>query len=582
VSTGPAAIAEQTGIVPIRLVVGVTGPRALAQQDKLGEKVQAALGMIRDIVKATVEDLRKELKEDLPEIPVVFRGLSPLAEGADRLVAREVLRTPGGQLEAILPLPQADYESDFRSATSPPGSLDEFRKLFDAANLRRELPHPRQRPDVYLDVGQYVADHCDILIALWDGEQSAGAGGTGEIFAYAQRNSRPIIWIDTLQWEKDPLFVKGEGLKLKAICQIARYNAESVGAGEFHREVAAESERLLAVARETGYSPSDLRSICDYLLPYYVRADRLAQDYRARYQSTGEMLHFCAVAAVAVLAGQALFLPHDIWPVLVEMVVIVLGLYLWLRERRGQWQMKYIDYRFLAERFRATIFMAAAEMERTGLEAPRYLSLTFSESDWVVSAFSAVRDLVPHPIEQRNEPGFDRLRRFLSVAWIDRQINYHRSTQELQEKMGRRGERFVMALVVGTLVSAFLHIMAERHLLEPLGRRLGVGAIAAHLPGWAAWLHVRLPLNLVFTWLAIVLPALAAAVSAIRNQREHEKISRRSGEMVHHLEELKSAMNEAADRDTFLECVREADETMLYENEDWRVVVRFRANEPLA
>ena len=95
-------------------------------------------------------------------------------------------------------------------------------------------------------------------------------------------------------------------------------------------------------------------------------------------------------------------------------------------------------------------------------------------------------------------------------------------------------------------------------------------------------MHVPLQLNLVFTWLAIVLPALAAAVSAIRNQREHEKISHRSGEMVINLEELKNAMNEAADRDTFLDCVREADETMLYENEDWRVVIRYRANEPLA
>jgi hypothetical protein len=139
-----------------------------------------------------------------------------------------------------------------------------------------------------------------------------------------------------------------------------------------------------------------------------------------------------------------------------------------------------------------------------------------------------------------------------------------------------------MALVVATLLSAFLHILAEERLLAPLGRHLDVGAIAAHLPGWAAWLHRGVPLNLVFTWLAIVLPALAAAVSAIRNQREHEKISRRSGEMVHHLEELKNGMSEAADRETFLEWVREADETMLYENEDWRVVVRFRANEPLA
>jgi len=581
VSTRPSAVADETGIVPIRLIVGVTGHRILAQQEKLGEKVQVAIGMIRDKVKASIEDLPKRLKRDLPEPRLVLRVLSPLAEGANRLVVREILRAPEGQLEVILPLPQPDYESDFQSDISPPGSLEEFRALLNKANLRRELPRPPQRPDVYLKVGQYVVDHCDILIALWDREPSPGVGGTSDIYAYAERSARPIIWIDTLQLGNAPLFVNEAALNVEAVRQIARYNAESVRATTIDREVAAECERLLAVARETGYSVSDLRSICDYLLPYYVRADSLAQRYQWLYQTTGELLHLLAVAAVGVLAWQALFLRDSVWPVFLEIAVILLGIVLWRLEHRGKWQLKYIDYRFLAERFRATIFMAAAEMERTGLEAPRYLSLTFSESDWVVSAFSTVLDRVPHPSEQRNEPGFDRLRRFLIAAWIDPQVHYHRKTKKRHEKRGRWDERLILALVMATIVSAGLHILAELHLRSERARQVGAGAIAAH-PVWEGWMRGRYAPNLLLTWFAIVLPALAAAVSAIRNQREREKIAHRSAEMARNLQELKNSMNEADRRDAFLQFVREADETMLYENEDWRVVVRFRANEPLA
>jgi hypothetical protein len=53
----------------------------------------------------------------------------------------------------------------------------------------------------------------------------------------------------------------------------------------------------------------------------------------------------------------------------------------------------------------------------------------------------------------------------------------------------------------------------------------------------------------------------------------------RSSEMVNHLTELKDRMLMAEDHDTFLRLVRETEETMLHENEDWRVVVRFNIPE---
>ncbi|MGA3159798.1 MAG: hypothetical protein ABSC77_01175 [Terracidiphilus sp.] len=50
-----------------------------------------------------------------------------------------------------------------------------------------------QRRDAYAQAGRYVVDHCDVLIAVWDGKPARGRGGTAKIVQYAQEQNRPII-----------------------------------------------------------------------------------------------------------------------------------------------------------------------------------------------------------------------------------------------------------------------------------------------------------------------------------------------------------------------------------------------------
>ena len=56
-----------------------------------------------------------------------LRLLSPLAEGADRLVAKAALLS-GYRLEVAMPFAQAEYEQDF-----DPEGVTEFRALLDQA-----------------------------------------------------------------------------------------------------------------------------------------------------------------------------------------------------------------------------------------------------------------------------------------------------------------------------------------------------------------------------------------------------------------------------------------------------------------
>jgi hypothetical protein len=116
------------------------------------------------------------------QVPIPFTVVSPLAEGADRLVAREALRLEGAELEAVLPLSRAEYMKDFETAESK----GEFTRLEAQARKIVELSSAEAREESYERVGRYVVDHCDVLIAIWDGQESRGQGGTAEIVDYAR------------------------------------------------------------------------------------------------------------------------------------------------------------------------------------------------------------------------------------------------------------------------------------------------------------------------------------------------------------------------------------------------------------
>ncbi len=119
--------------------------------------------------------------------------LSPLAEGADRLAAHEILRLGNGSLQAVLPLQPEDYEADFHTAES----RAEFSNLLSRATSTEVLPSQPTRADAYLSVGCHIVDKCDILLAVWDGLPAKGRGGTAEIVAYARQCGKPLIIIDS-------------------------------------------------------------------------------------------------------------------------------------------------------------------------------------------------------------------------------------------------------------------------------------------------------------------------------------------------------------------------------------------------
>ena len=146
--------------------------------------------MLDDIASLTIR-----INEALDRIERCFPGplrlYSCLAEGAHRLVAKQVLLRSNSGLCVPLPLPVEEYATDFASQ----GSRAEFFGLLaKATEVIQMTPQPARR-QAYQEAGRFIIEHSRVLLAIWDGQRARGLGGTGQVIAMAREGGLPLAWI---------------------------------------------------------------------------------------------------------------------------------------------------------------------------------------------------------------------------------------------------------------------------------------------------------------------------------------------------------------------------------------------------
>ena len=114
-------------------------------------------------------------------------GLSSLAVGTDQLFA-EVVLEHRGSLTAVIPFP--DYESRFHERRQ------RFVSLLHRATEIVRLEGTASDEESYYEAGRWIVDHCDWMVAVWNGLPARGRGGTADIVAYAKRMQRPLVHIN--------------------------------------------------------------------------------------------------------------------------------------------------------------------------------------------------------------------------------------------------------------------------------------------------------------------------------------------------------------------------------------------------
>ncbi len=355
--------------------------------------VQLVIGVTshRDLMAGDVPELRRQVRDLLVVLQAAFPELgltilSPLAEGGDQLVA-EVCVELGARLIVPLALPLDLYTEDF----STPESQAQFKHLLAQAEV---IPMPLPEGDLerlrdpgplrdrqYLLAGLYVANHCHLLVALWDGDEKGGLGGTAQIVRYylggplpgARRASDNLRQM--LAGDDDSLVlhvpVRRQSDRDASTPDASARWLTSSGRASTSSEIPPDYRRIFV--RMQTFEQDRLRHVArrpvDWPLDPAERSLHVVDAMAVHYQRL-MLMSMRAIHGLALLMGLAFLLYSDLgapdsmlW---VFLLFFVIGLVIAVVAHRQDWHRKYIDYRALAEGLRVQSFWRWAGLSMTG------------------------------------------------------------------------------------------------------------------------------------------------------------------------------------------------------------------------
>lgn len=364
----------------MHLTIGVTGHR-----DLVAEEIPA----LKDIVR----DFFLRLQKDFPDLELQL--ITPLAEGSDQLVT-EVAFDLGIDLIVPLPMPQAEYEQDFTCREAIEKFRDTLKKarVIHLPNLSGEdgravtvVDHERQ----YAQLGIFISNHSQVLLALWDGKASTSVGGTAGVVNYhltavmpgfSVAEESPNLLADNendlayhVVCSRDrPDGRPGTGFQpLQAAWVTAHFGRETEDRMPLEYEVMlhrlqdfgrdqvryqsaieTEGENLLEGAPNLEY-PAGI----DAIIGQHGVADWLAIHFQKRVFGGLKATHIIAVLIGLVFILYSEFDGLD-FLVNIFLLAFLTGFIIFKIGERRQWHRKYLDYRALAEGLRVQFYWSLA------------------------------------------------------------------------------------------------------------------------------------------------------------------------------------------------------------------------------
>jgi hypothetical protein len=577
----------------VALRVGVTGHRPhkldAATETQLRSSVQHVLRIIKDAVELIAQShtgvsVPSFYAAEKPALRIV----SPLAEGADRIVADEAL-TLGYELQAVLPFAREEYEHDFTDATS----RQEFVALLGQATAILELDgHREHGPEAYHLVGRVLLAQCDVLLTIWDGGASGGPGGTGQVVGAAESLGMPIAWIDA---------------RAPHDCVVLRHGTRSPRKHERLATLSHEIDRLLIPDEEVSgvlhatYFAGGLPSgpVLPLLQPYswflgmLARrrrprrqpveasgelpvsptktderwADELAERYGAKYRNSFVAVYvFGAIAVMLALGGYV----SPLFTTLEFVTMMLISVLVW-RARTHHWHERWLNYRLLTEQFRQIELLWPLGRALPSFHLPAHAADEDRYRRWINWFFRARLREIGQPNERINAGYLDTYRQFL-IARIDEQAEYHRNASERSGRVVRHAHAASLVLFGLVMLICVFHLVSD-------------GSVSLTGAGWHFFIHgedlrsAGTRTNGVFTFAAAALPAFGAALAGILSQAEFDRIRRRSAAMSRWLADLSrrlTARNTPLTSEACAAIAEKATESMSAELLDWRLTFKMK------
>jgi hypothetical protein len=512
---------NKSAIANSPFLVGVSGHRDL-DADQLPRLREAVASFVR------------QLKEYLPDTDLHL--IVGMAEGADLLVAETAVAL-GVEVEAVLPMPLAQYSSDFDART-----LASLQELLRHSRVRcvelsgpggaahADKPHsPGRRDAMYANLTSSLIRRSSLLLALWDGRVSQLPGGTADTvlrflgvrsdqhegpealeFVEARDEAdaaeRLVYWTPTARSggapeSRPPCFLIATGedtlqvlngmptLLRHQLAELNSYNLEFRRLTEAGRLPPANS--LLSVL-PVGLALPERRLLAD-VDEQYGKADTLAVYYQRRSDRLFDLFAIMALAmGLAYLMYEKLTESRALLMAYLLTLLTSLCVYYVLQGKR--WFGKHLTYRALAETLRARFYLRLAGADQR-VDAAEVLALSgidrFRGFGWIAFVLKGieppdVRESAAHEPEGPAECGIEQ-------AWIESQHAYFTAKVARLERSSQRVKRlrqglFVAILLVISVLFAFgesLHRI-DMGLGVPLRNVLtfSMGALAVLLGVW--------------------------------------------------------------------------------------------------
>ncbi len=462
------------------LVVGVTGHRDLRDEDR---------GRLRMLVGRELD----RLLGGSPATPLMI--LSPLADGADRLVAREGLYR-GARLVVLLPMEQRFYEEDFETEES----LLEFRKLLSEAEAVVTLPpaEGRSRQYAYALVGACVARHSHALLALWDGKQAGGTGGTAQIVDFQRSGRFEDAGLQAAFQQlpepfgpgSDPLSAPEPGLVIQILTprrgralpegafEVLRLGPDKTPIKLFSKALQATRDRLhefnadierlwrttdddeRATAKSLVTQDEDLRLPCPLrrLHDQQTGADLLAQRFQRQTKQAAVVLSAVVFLAAIAFAHHSTLVPTDgrknPWALALYLGFLAAAAGIHALSSHRNDHSRFLDYRAVAEGLRVQFYWRLAGLDKAA--ADHYLRWQRNELDWIRNVLRAwAFPLLAAPRPSGMEP-------MLRQRWIQGQWDYFKKREPQ-----KRRQRLRLTSVRNTLVLLSLGVAAFEVFHQP-------------------------------------------------------------------------------------------------------------------
>jgi hypothetical protein len=610
----------------IRLRVGVSGHRV---PPKLPNQSETQLRAVLDRILATIIETARSPDNDFAHIQSAdakseFVVVSSLAEGSDRLVAEAGL-AGGYMLEAVLPFARGEYARDFAS----PESRVAFEHLLANAASVFELDGAADdRGRAYEAAGFVMLSNIDLLIAIWDGEEAAGAGGTAHIVGRALADGIPVIRLNPqnpnaihVSWspagdlprayayaEQRHTFRPADEATVALVIQdilampdetkasLPQYLAER----EYRWNFCLWYPLLLFVFGVRVPRLSDLRlpppladtraqwqnyfdilpkdraqrpAIENILLPAFSAADHLSVFYSLVYRGAYVFsFTFAAVAVALALTGVFIHGAEvKVWLVLAELVIICSILATWSVGISRRWHGRWLEYRRLAECLRHMRILAplGAEgpIDRPGADV--------DGQDWVSWYAWSLRRLIPLPDCVVDQAYLAAVRKAVRSSEIAGQADYHAVNAERLEKLETRMHNTGQTLFILTGLMCLLFIVLAFAGYLPHSEAPHNDLTCGVLP------HCETPRRFwildLFTFVTALLPTFGAALGAIGAQGDFRTRAEQSEKTAKRLAAIDQILaDEPLDFARLSDRVQKTSNIMMADLEEWQTVFRTR------